>query len=256
MNRRDFGKVSLASLLSLFLPKEFDMPDQNYSGDYYLKLLRNLYRRAGVTEPVNDFATLQRLVDTERTEYETMRSWLRLVDGRIGAEYLDLPLGVIYSSVLEENKASILIENIPQIYKHLLIWSAGRNDNVGTNSDYMTGVYNGDTGNNYTDQNFFAVDTSLTGAIGTSQSNFNCGLLAQNGRAAGDVCTSVTFIPNYSSDVFRKNSFTLATLPYGGIAMFSARWNNVSPITSIELDCNTASENIVAGSAFSFYGLK
>jgi hypothetical protein len=245
-NRRDF--IKLTSILAASLPLagcqlENDMP---LFDEILLKVARNETLTPGELDHFGQDARrlgeIKNLVD----------GWLT---NKIPAGLLDLPVEEIYSQVLAEDKLTVFVP-IPTDYKHLIVWGSGRNDNAGTNSDYLVHTYNGDTGNNYIDQKFFVVDTAISGARDTAQPNGMSGLLAQDGRPAGDVCSWVTFIPHYTSPSLNKNSVTLSILPYGSLFLFSSSWDSLDPIESIEYACNTGSEKIKAGSVFSIFGWK
>ena len=102
------------------------MPTYNYSGDFYIKLLKDLYRKNGVTIPEADFATLQRLVDDERTRDEAVRSWQRVQDNKISLDNLELPIGLIKTEKLSSDTSSTTI-NIPGGFNHLWLMGQIRN---------------------------------------------------------------------------------------------------------------------------------
>lgn len=109
---------------------------QNFSGDYFLALLRDVYNKAGITPPVEKFSALQRLVDTERAEYETMRSWLRIQDDRIDASHIDAPLlsGLLNSTTIIPSSTNTYLTFTQDV------WGAARPNNlfdVGSGSTYM-----------------------------------------------------------------------------------------------------------------------
>lgn len=260
MNRRDFFKLAATFMAATYLPKEFLMPTYNYSGDYYIKLLRDLYRKNGVTIPEADFATLQRLVDEERARNEAVGSWQRVKDNKIGAGHLDLPFTPIYSQVLAEDVASLTI-SIPGTYKHLMIMGSARINNSGVGAVYCFSQFNDDTGaSNYSYQLIYGINTSA----GASQdlAHYGCliGYITAEAVASGHAGSFINFIPHYNSSYY-KNVLTMDGLFTGtnaSVALWIGQWKNTSPIRTITFIPDTTYPGAMfeAGSIFSVYGIQ
>lgn len=261
LNRRDFFKLAATFMAATYLPKEFLMPTYNYSGDFYIKLLKDLYRKNGVTIPEADFSTLQRLVDEERTRDEAVGSWQRVKDNKIGAGHLDLPFTPIYSQVLAEDVASLTI-SIPGTYTHLMIMGQGRiNGSGGQNAVSIVVRYNSDTGANYT----WGSEGQFNGAHivnqGTGSTYGSLGALVADGQASGYAGMLFSVIPHYTSS-FYKSSFSLAAYTLGTPASFNvdrqATWLNTNKIETMTLfpDPAFASAKLESGSVISIYGIQ
>lgn len=235
----------------------------NYSGDYFIKLLKDLYRKNGTSLPQSDFATLQRLVDEERANQEKYRAWLRLQDSRIGASSLDLPFVPLNpgSSLLEEDKASITVQ-IPSGYKHLQFKVTGRiNGSGGQAFVYLVARFNGDSGNNY--NHSYSGQSGATSVYGEvlGISYFRAGFLVADGSPADWAGSFVTEIPHYLSSYYKQAinlmgvsnaaSGTSTVLRYGV-------WKNTSRIETVTFlpDPTYASAKIEAGTLISVYGVR
>lgn len=260
MNRRDFLKLIAAFTTAPYLPKEFLMPTYNYSGDFYIKLLKDLYRKNGVTIPEADFATLQRLVDEERTRNEAVGSWQRVQDNRISASNLDLPFVPIYSEVLAKDVASLTI-NVPGTYTHLMIMGSARINNSGVGAVYCFSQFNDDTGaSNYSHQLIYGINTSA----GANQdlTHYGCliGYITAEAVASGHAGSFINFIPHYNSSYY-KNVLTMDGLfgeTSASVALWIGQWKNTSPIRTITFIPETTYPGAMfeAGSIFSVYGIQ
>lgn len=232
------------------------MPTYNYSGDYYIRLLKDLYRKNGVTIPEADFSTLQRLVDEERARDEAVRSWQRVKDNKIGAGHLDLPFTPIYSQVLTEDVASLTIP-IPGGYKHILIMGHGRSS--AANGGVVFVRFNGDTASNYRDSYILGNESSVSSG-GSDDTQFPVGIFANSGDPTGRAGIFESHIPHYTSK-FHKMSMNQAY--YNDdvtrtVYIFNSLWKNTDPITSMEIYVtdNTSvkgTSNMVSGSVLSVY---
>lgn len=256
MNRRDFLKLIAAFTTAPYLPKEFLMPTYNYSGDFYIKLLKDLYRKNGVTIPEADFATLQRLVDDERTRDEAVRSWQRVQDNKISLENLALPFVPIYSEVLIADTASITV-SIPGGYKHLIVTGSARNTASGTGSLFIHARINGDGGTNCSYEILSGISTTV-GATGSSGiQGIIFGLSNKSGEASGAAAHFFSFIPHYASN-YKKSSVSITgtneTATGRQVELIFAESAVTDVISYLDLRV-AGGNNFQAGSAFSIYGL-
>jgi hypothetical protein len=157
----------------------------------------------------------------------------------------------IYSEVLRVDTASLTI-NIPNTYKHLLIFGAGRTTGAGTTSQFMLGQFNGDTGANYSQQWLRAFSTTVEAFSFSAQSGALLGSVAEGGTSAGIAGAFVSIIPHYL-DSYHKNAILL-TGRVGLINFDASIWANTNPISSIKF--YPASDSFAAGFLLSVYGLR
>jgi hypothetical protein len=236
------------------------MTNQNYSGDYFLSLLRGVYQKSGIAVPTAEFSTLQRLVDAERAEYETMRSWLRVRDSRIGSEHVDLPFAPIYSQTFDVDTAAL---NVPVtgIYKHLFIYGQGRITGAGGGTVFCQ--FNGDTGANYQWIYILGNGTTVSSGQDTSDSRIVIGQFSNTGDPAGSASTFEAKILNYFAPT---HQMVMANTLYNdnttrSIYSIAGKWSSTAGIKSIEIfACDATgikgSTNMAAGSVISIYGMK
>jgi len=190
-----------------------------------------------------------------------MRNWLRPQDNRISAEYLDLPLNVLYSTVLEENKTSILIDPLTTDYKSLIVFGSGRiNQATGGN---IWCQFNGDTGAaNYAWQLISGAGGTAGAAEDTTFHGCALGVFGTTGSGAGVNGSFVAHIPNYTSSDWKKNVVSETyTAEFNDLYVIGSTWTNTNPITSIEIfgTDNTLAKgtaNIRSGSLITVLGVK
>ena len=258
MNRRDFLKLIAAFTTAPYLPKEFLMPTYNYSGDFYIKLLKDLYRKNGVTIPEADFATLQRLVDDERTRDEAVRSWQRVQDNKISLDNLELPIGLIKTEKLSSDTSSTTI-NIPGGFNHLWLMGQIRNTEA-TYANSLKVNFNGDTGTNYREQYHGGQNASASVGLLTGRTYISIGDVNGTSAPAGGAGGFLAYIPHYTNSTYWKQCQSLRGIPNVNssnqdLALhLSGFWQNTNPITSISFSAVTA--NMEAGGIISVYGFK
>lgn len=233
------------------------MPIQEYSGDYFLKLLKDLSRSTGVSLPQAELDTLQRLVDEERQREEALKSWMRIQDNKIGMNFLDLPIFPIYSRVVDVSSASISIP-IPGDYKHLLMFVSAKTDRAAID-DWIHARFNDDTGSNYMEAYSGEVGASASNGEQTSRTDFGLSITTGATAASGSTGSSVIFIPHYTSNVWKTalkiyGSGWLVPASMLILSTFSV-WKNTDPIKKITI-YSYNSANISNGSIFSIYGIK
>lgn len=258
LNRRDFFKLAATFMAAMYSPKEFLMPTYNYSGDYYIKLLRDLYRKNGATIPEADFATLQRLVDEERARDEAVRSWQRVRDNKIDGDNLDLPIGLIKTEKLSLDTGSVTI-NIPGQYNHLWLMGQIRNTEA-TYANTLKINFNGDTGTNYREQYHGGQNASATIGLLTGRTYISIGDVNGTSAPAGGAGGFLAYIPHYANSTYWKQCQSLRGIPNVNssgqdLALhLSGFWQNTNPITSITFSAVTA--NMEKGGIISVYGFK
>lgn len=181
------------------------------------------------------------------------KQFLRFQDNKIASTFLDLPFNVIYSSEFENSKSNLVIP-IPALYKHLVIMGSGRTTGAGTSTDFLFARFNGDAGANYANQRHIALNAAIIASRDTGQNQGFVGILTQGGRAAGDVSTFFSVIPNYSSATLNKNTLVMSSPDFGGTYSLASNWDSIAPITSIEF--LPGADDIAEGTVISVYGIQ
>lgn len=172
-----------------------------------------------------------------------------------GGLKIESVFNLIFSETFTVDRASVSVQ-IPQDYKHLMIFSNGRTTTTGSGTEIsLLMKYNGTTANVYTTQNFKAFSSTTSAALATSASGAIGSFLAQNDEAASIGSSAVCYIPNYRSP-FYKDSLCFSSAIVGGgmgIVVVSSTWANTSEIQSIQFV--PASGNLMATSSITVYGL-
>ena len=233
--------------------------------DFQLEQVRRQANVGGNFESVWQSGEAQSLVrdlnDFGRRE-EQYQSWMKNTGGNINVGKIDLPFNVIYSQILEEDKASLTVD-IPSYYKHLLIMGSGRITGSGGQSAVFTMCqFNGDTtAGNYQWGHFY----HISGSVGTAQDLSDPSMLfwyfAADGEATNSYAGSAfIFIPHYTSSFYK----TLLTVGAVGLSTTSSSavrhgvWKGTDPIRSVTVfpDPTYANAKLKSESLISFYGIQ
>ena len=169
-------------------------------------------------------------------------------DKSIKDAYIHFPFVPIYSKVFEQDTASLTI-SIPAVYKHLVIFGAGRTNGAAGGRDFLFVQFNGDTSASYGQEKWLGSAGNVIVQNVTSQTVAIVGLLSQGGSAAGANGSFFALLPHYNSDYFKH----LRAWMMGVQFLIYSEWGNVSHITSLTF--TPAADSIAAGSAISVYGL-
>jgi hypothetical protein len=188
-------------------------------------------------------------------------SWLRLQDNRIGTDFLDLPINVIYSTVLENNKASILIDPLTTDYRSLIIIGSGCINQASGGNIWCQ--FNGDTVvTDYAYQLISGAGAVVGGLEDTTFHGCALGVFGTTGAGAGVNGSFRAEIPHYTSSVWKKNVLAQTfTAEFNDLYLVGSFWAGTSPITSIEIfgTDNTLAKgtaSILAGSLITVLGVK
>jgi hypothetical protein len=190
---------------------------------------------------------------------EGYRKWLRVQDRRISPSNLDLPLAVLYSTVLESNAASIKIDPLPTNFRNLMIWGSG--SITSANGGNIWAQFNGDTGNNYSWQFVKADNATISGNQDTADPYAVLGVFGTTGAGAGVNGSFMAVIPNYTSQAWKKNVMSqIYTAEFNDLYLAGSTWANTSPITAIEIfgTDNTlvkGTTSLAAGSLITIMGM-
>lgn len=171
-------------------------------------------------------------------------------------------LSFIEEQILTGIASDISFSSIPQNYRHLLIFTQARTDkNTGEAQDILV-QFNGDTGNNYEDQQLYATDVTVAAdAGGPATDRIRLGAAAVINTRANNFPVSEMMVYAYSRTDREKH--TRQTTQYWGNASAktdfflierAGRWRDTDGITSIRIYPSTA-DDFIADSIFTLYGL-
>ena len=161
----------------------------------------------------------------------------------------------IATYTIPSNTAAYTFGSIPQTYTDLVLISLGQStravvqdslvanfNNDTTTSNYSAlGVYgNGSSANSYSQPGSSGYYTIMGDLAGTSASSY--------------FASSITHIQNYSNTTTYKTIIGRGNIAGGEAAAFVGSWHSTAAITSITLR-TILSQNLVAGSTFTLYGI-
>lgn len=183
----------------------------------------------------------------------------------IGGELnIAFPIGVIASSVLEQDMDSVVVQ-IPSGYKHLEILITGRVDTQGGTANKYDTFYvevNGDTGANYQWNTINGLASSVTASQDLTANALFLGDLQTENAAAGLAGIIRATIPHYNGS-FKKSCVGSAGLPLSVTDSWQwqvfGQWQNTAPITQLSFRGNTlvhAGTKIVTGSVITVLGIR
>lgn len=247
MNRNQFLKLLGLLPLSL-LTKGNEMPIQtNKYGD----MLKEFYQGIkGGTLPETRLNDITREFNELWDRENKYRAFLRVQDGRVNPNALELPVISVYSNVLSKDTQSIVIP-VPVHYRNLILIVHGQVNDATLNSLHIQ--FNGDTGSNYEWQYIQADGTTVSADDSTAYAKVSI-FLGQFGTSAADARPGmiVANIPNYASSVWKKVLFSNnyfsennTLLTFGGI------WKSTSPIERLRVFNPNSAVDMVAGSLIS-----
>jgi len=249
MNRRDFFKLAGLGLAGLIAPQWAERQEEMQIGDLLAKIGRG-----------------EQLTQEEQGR---IRLWGNNVDANNSfVAGLQNGRSDLYANTLKSNEDSFKLIYlfkprettvssfdvvIPTNYNHLWIMAAGKTTD--TTPQYVSAVFNDDTGANYSRQLMQRSDTTQSGgqALGINSALLGFFLNEDLGANFGSGFTS--FIPNYGSDQYK----TVTTIGnYRNVSFRyamqqSAFWDSVQPIRKITFQCATG--NFTNDSAISVYGI-
>lgn len=210
---------------------------------------------SGVTESTAA-QELVRELNEFGAQADLFQSWIRTGTSQIDAGKIQLPFSVIYSSVLEEDKASLTIQ-IPSIYNHLIIMGQARSTEV-TYAVPLAIRYNDDDTANYREQ--YHGGQGGGASIGAFTTNTFITVADLNGTSAPSGSSGVFFavLPHIQGGFwktflsFRDITYVNATQDLN-IFLGGAR-KDTSRVQTLTFYC--VAGNILAGSIISVYGIR
>ena len=156
--------------------------------------------------------------------------------------------------------ASIEFTGIPQGYKHLQVRFIGRCANA---SEYSQAVYmrvNDDSGTNYSRHSLGGNGTPSVYTGGAANSTYAyVGYIAGPASPASVFGTGVIDFSDYSSQTKYKTLRSLSGYDRnngGDLAMHSASWRSMSPITSLKFLVELSGGSFTQYTQFALYGIK
>jgi hypothetical protein len=155
--------------------------------------------------------------------------------------------------------ASVTFTSIPATYQHLQIRYIARNSEASTNAIYfLTGVFNSDTGGNYTSHYYSSDGASLSAAAATGVGSSRFGTINSTAYSSTAYTHGVIDIVDYANTNKYKTSKsvtgTLRSATNNTSYILSTAWLSTSAISSISLAPGTG--NFVQYSNFALYGIK
>lgn len=167
---------------------------------------------------------------------------------------------VIADSTLGGDATSFDFTSIPGTYAHLALILFLRSDRTAT-VDWIGLRFNNDTGNNYTWQRFFGVNTTVTASASASVAYINAGICPDQSATSGHFGFADIIIPDYANSSYRKvaksnNHGSITTAVADQIVGFySGMWNSAAAITRVTVFPAAGGTNWKVGSRATLYGV-
>lgn len=156
----------------------------------------------------------------------------------------------IATTTLGSAAASYTFTSIPSTYTDLVLVCNWRNS-VG--AGYWGQLqFNGDTGSNYSTT---VLDGNGTSATSYRYTNDSVGVRI-GGTTTANNNPSIVNIMNYSNTTTFKSQISRYSDASQAAQAFASLWRSTAAITSIKIQIENGTANIVAGSTFTLYGIK
>ena len=169
---------------------------------------------------------------------------------------MSLQLFKISDVLVESPVSTVTFTSIPQGYTDLIVKTSLRSSRS-IFDDYLSVVFNGDTGSNYADR--WVQGYNITASSGVNAAS---GVSVQGGFVNGNGSTSNTFssnelyIPNYTSSNYKSISVDAALENNSSsnyvVRLIANTWNSTAAITSITF---TGISPFTQYSTFTLYGV-
>ena len=149
--------------------------------------------------------------------------------------------------------------SIPQTYKHLQIRIFARSATASIGSSWIDGIFNSDSGSNYS-YHFLAGDgTSASTGAGTSRPQAKIGLIWGASELANTYEATICDILDYTDTNKYKTTRSLIggdtnNSTYEEIVLLSNGWRSTSDITRIDL--SAGGWTFAKGTSIALYGIK
>jgi hypothetical protein len=177
--------------------------------------------------------------------------------GAMGARIGDFEL--IASTTLSSSEPAVTFNNLDvwsSTYKHLQVRVSARSSRNTGASDSVGLRLNGDTGSNYAWHRLVNDGGSVISQAFTSQTAGRAGSISQaNSTANIYAAIVIDLLDPYSTTKNTTVRSLVGVTSPDEISLISSLYNNTSAISSLNLFSET-SNNFVAGSRFSLYGIR
>jgi hypothetical protein len=153
-------------------------------------------------------------------------------------------------TTLGSNAATVTFDNIPATYTDLVV--VGR---FGIQDGKLTEVYarfNSDSGTNYSVTELWG-NGSITGSGRASNSSLGC-FIGGTDATANNI--AILHVFSYANTNVNKTTLSVSASPGRGVGRNVALWRSTAAITRMDISRNAATNDIVAGSVWSLYGIK
>jgi hypothetical protein len=155
----------------------------------------------------------------------------------------------IATQTISTASASVVFNSIPQTYTDLVVVADSRFTQA--SGRWMGVRLNNDTGANYS-----TIYMAGTGSSAISAFFEDTALRIGNGSASSARSGSMAHIANYTNTNAYKVSISRSVTNEYAIS-YTSHWRNNSAVTTLTFVCDTAESNqFMAGSMFSVYGIK
>lgn len=160
------------------------------------------------------------------------------------------------TTLADDNSNSILLDNIPGTYRHLLLVIQGRAVDAVTDREVHL-RFNGDSAGNYDVQQIRGTATTVDGERLVGQTSMRLGRIAGGNAATGRGGSLVVWVPNYAATTFTKNAISDPISSGNDVPEIhknAGHWRSTAAITSITIQLNVG--NMKAQTRVTLYGLK
>lgn len=155
----------------------------------------------------------------------------------------------IETRTISSNAASVVFSGIPQTYTDLVVVVDSRF--TGTGGRYFGMQCNSDASSNYSTIYMGGTGSGALTAFFSDQQ-----LRIGNGSANGARSGAFVHLAGYSNTTTYKVSISRATTNEYAIS-YTSHWRNTAAVTSLTMVCDpTDSNQFLAGSRFTIYGIK
>lgn len=153
--------------------------------------------------------------------------------------------------------SSLAVSSIPATYEHLIVILYGRGSSSSGPATEVQLTFNGDSGANYSYQNFTSINTTVAGASAAGQTSIACGCIPNDGAGSSYAGQILIDVCNYKNTTFYKTAccaqaWTTATASDGNLRNVGSAWASTTAITNVTMVL--AAGNFNVGSSLWVYG--
>lgn len=166
----------------------------------------------------------------------------------------------LFDLTLTAARSDIIVSRISQSYLHLYVTAMSRDTGTGDGTlSHCWTQFNGDTGSNYSIQEFRGVLGATVDAVELLAQGFGIPVCAQSisTSVANGAGSGWMLIPNYSRQDYKKAVVSQFAVQFGtddmGIVLCGGYWNNTAAIHTIRFESQGGA--FAAGSRICIYGV-